>query len=156
MSELIPYGGLGCQGSAPMPFVKQRRRRWLDGLPSRSMGRRGRRSGDRPMQRAAGAPGACLRVTSGPPFHHAAMVLPAQTPRQGRLPASLRDGLRPALTRTLVQQIGSAMRNGRGASRHAGTGSPDPGHRLLEEQCGRAGVPPRCPLSSSGGAGWLR
>ena len=50
-----------------------------DGLPSRSMGRRGRRSGDRPMQRAAGAPGACLRVTSGPPFHHAAMVLPAQT-----------------------------------------------------------------------------
>ena len=44
---------------------------------------------------------------SGPPFHHAAMVLPAQTPRQGRLPASLRDGLRPALTRTLVRQIGS-------------------------------------------------
>jgi hypothetical protein len=66
VSELIPYGGLGCQGSAPMPFVKQRRRGWLDGLPSRSMGRRGRRSGDRPMQRAAGAPGACLRVTSGP------------------------------------------------------------------------------------------
>jgi len=71
------------------------------------------------------------------------VVPPAQTPRQGRLPASLRDGLRPALTRTLVQQTGSAMRKGRGALPHAGrltshrpTGDParrhllhDPAHR---------------------------
>ena len=83
-----------------MYFVKQRRRGWLDGLPSRRMGRRGRRSGQADAGGLRGAPVsvACvpLRLAS---FHHAAMVLPGPDPRQGRLPASLRDGLRPALTR---------------------------------------------------------
>jgi len=83
VSELIPYRGLGCQGSAPyaspMPFVKQRRRGWLGRAAVSEHG------AERPSQRGSadaascGAPGACLRVTSGPPFHHAAMVLPAQT-----------------------------------------------------------------------------
>ena len=134
MSELIPYGGLGCQGSAPMPFVKQRRRGWVGRLAVSEDGPEGDVAAGQ-ANAGAGAPRylspACgLRLAS---FHHAAMVLPAQTPRQGRLPASLRDGLRPALTRTLVQQTGSAMRKGRGALPHAGrltshhpTGDPAP------------------------------
>ena len=106
MSELIPYRGLGCQGSAPyaspMPFVKQRRRGWLGRAAVSEHG------AERPSQRGSadaascGAPGACLRVTSGPPLPPRGDGSTGVDPRQGRLPGSLRDGLRPALTRTLV------------------------------------------------------
>ena len=68
-----------------MSFVKQLRRGRLDGLPSRSYGRRGR-SVARWMSRAlrealSPACAACVRLRGLrlAPFHHAAMVLPAQT-----------------------------------------------------------------------------
>jgi hypothetical protein len=101
----------GCRGGGPMSFVKQRRRGRLDRLPSRAMGRRGR-SGQVDAARAAGSP-VSGRLRAGLRLGLASGLLPPRgdgstgpDPRQGRLPASLRDGLRPALTRALVRQIG--------------------------------------------------
>jgi hypothetical protein len=139
-----------------MPFVRQRRQRVVGRAAVSEHGAEdvaagiGRCSG---AARGSRRPFAGLRLA---PFHHAAMVLPAQTPRQGRLPASLRDGLRPALTRTLVRQIGSAMRKGRGSSAACRHGVPGPPGqpRLLEKQCGRGGSTPVSFVKQGAGGGW--
>ena len=108
------------------------------------------------VARAAGSPVACVRGLRPAP-RLASGTLPPRgdgstgpDPRQGRLPASLRDGLRPALTRALVRQIGSAMRKGRGV---CGMQARFPGARAPPLEGGRRRPGP-CPLSSSGG-GWL-
>ena len=91
---------------------------------------------------------ACGRDASGPPFHHAVMVLPAQT----RVKAACRRHCVMGCA-SLDRAPGPTDRLRYEEGPGGVCGMQVPGGRAPPLE-GRAGVPPPCPLSSSGG-GWL-